>query len=198
MTISPREKRMLTILGAAVAVWALFQFVILSDSSSSEPAVQVTQMNSDQLRQRVALLRQTAATLPLREAILKQTNADLTDRERGIIQSDTFAVAQAELGQIASRVGKTNQLEIHSSDFAAPKVFGDYGIVYANVTFDCHIEQLLNFLADLTHEQALIVPSEERITSAANSKDKLMTVRMTLAGVVAKKLIPEKKGLGAF
>ena len=65
------------------------------------------------------------------------------------------------------------------------------------MTFDCHIEQLLNFLADLTHEQELIVPSEEHITSG-NPKDKTMTVRMVLAGVVPKKLIPEKKGLGAF
>jgi len=56
---------------------------------------------------------------------------------------------------------------------------------------------LVNFLADLTHQPELIVPSEERITSGS-AKEKLMNVRMVLAGIVPKKLIPEKKGPGAF
>jgi hypothetical protein len=138
------------------------------------------------------MLRQTAAALPVREAFLKQSNADLADRERGIIPGDTAAQAQSELLQTAMRVGKANQLDVRSSDFGAPKAFGDYGIVYATVSFDCHIEQLLNFLADLTREQELVVPSEQKIVSG-NPKEKTMTVRMVLAGVVAKKLIPEKK-----
>jgi hypothetical protein len=65
------------------------------------------------------------------------------------------------------------------------------------VTFECHVEQLVNFLADLSHEPQMIVPSEERI-AAANAKEKTINVRMVLAGVVAKKLVPEKKGLAAF
>jgi hypothetical protein len=83
---------------------------------------------------------------------------------------------------------------VRTSDFGAPRAFGEYGIVYANITFDCHVEQLLNFLADLTREPELIVPAEQRIASG-NAKEKLMSVRMTLAGIVSKKLVPEKKGL---
>ena len=89
------------------------------------------------------------------------------------------------------------QLDIRGGDFGAPKVFGEYGLVYSTVTFECHIEQLVNFLADLSQAPELIVPSEERILSA-NQKEKTMIVRMVLAGVVAKRLVPEKKGLGAF
>lgn len=195
MTISTRDRYMLMLLGAASVVAALLYFVILPDGSA--PAAQVVSLNSAQLRQRVALLRQTAAALPVREALLKQTDADLADRERGIIQAATAAEAQAQLILTAQRVGKANDLDVRGSDSATPRAFGDYGIVYATITFDCHIEQVLNFLADLTREQELIVPSEERIASG-NPKDKTMTVRMVLAGVVAKKLIPEKKGLGAF
>jgi hypothetical protein len=166
--------------------------------NNSAPTAQGTSLTPAQLRQRVTLLRQTAAALPVREALLKQADADLADRERGIIQAASAAEAQAQLVLTAQQVGKTNSLEVRSSDFTPPKVFGDYGIVYATISFDCHIEQLLNFLADLTREQELIVPSEQRITSSANSKDKMMAVRIVLAGIVAKKLIPEKKGLGAF
>jgi len=195
MTIAPRERKALLILGAAIGAYLLLQFVILPDSSTS--TVQVAALSSDQLRQRVAQLRQTAAALPVREALLKQSDADLADRERGIIQAGTAAEAQSELLLTAQRVGNANDLDVRSGELAPPKAFGEYGIVYATVTFDCHVEQLLNFLADLTREQELIVPSEERITSG-NPKDKMMTVRMVLAGIVAKKLIPEKKGLGAF
>ncbi len=59
------------------------------------------------------------------------------------------------------------------------------------------MEQIVNFLADLSREPELVVPSEERIASG-NPKEKTMGVRMVLAGVVAKKLVPEKKGLAAF
>ena len=195
MTLSTRDRRALMILVPAVAAIGIYY---LASGVASPPAAQVVPVNSTQLRQRLTLLRQTAAVLPAREALLKQAAADLADRERGIIQAGTAAEAQSELLQTAVRLGKNNGLEVRSSDFGAPKTFGDYGIVYATVAFDCHVEQLLNFLADLTHEPELIVPSEERIAVSGNPKDKAMTVRMVLAGVVAKKLIPEKKALGTF
>ncbi len=195
MTLSPRERRALAILPAAIAVWALLEYVVFPDNGPA--TAEVASVSSTQLRQRVALLRQTAATLPVNEALLKQADADLADRERGVIHADTFPQAQAHLVETAHRIGNANQLDVRGGDFPAPKAFGEYGIVYATITFDGHIEQLLNFLADLTRESELIVPSEERVTSG-NPKEKLMTVRMVLAGIVPKKLIPEKKGLGTF
>jgi len=135
--------------------------------------------------------------VPAREAVMKQTATDLADRERGILQADTAAQGQAALLEIARRIGKEEQLDVRGGDFGAPKLFGDYGLVYASVTFECHVEQLVNFLADLAKEPELVVPSEEHIASA-NNKEKLMSVRMVLAGVVPKKLVPEKKGLASF
>jgi hypothetical protein len=195
MTLTTRDRRALIALAVAAVAVVIY---LLATGSGTTPTAQVVSLNSAQLRQRLAQLRQTAAVLPAREVLLKQATADLADREHGIIQAGTAAEAQSELLQTAVRLGKTNGLEVRSSDFGAPKVFGDYGIVYATVSFDCHVEQLLNFLADLTREPELIVPSEERIVASGNAKDKMMTVRMVLAGVVAKKLIPEKKALGTF
>jgi hypothetical protein len=195
VNLSKRDRTALTILGGALCVYLLLQFVILPDSGA--PATAAVSMNADQLRQRVALLRQTAASLPVREALLRQSSADLADRERGMIQAATAAEAQSEVLQTAQRIGKANDIDVHSGEFSPPRPFGDYALVYTGVSFECHIEQLLNFLADLTREPQLIVPSDQRIT-ATNAKDKIMTVRLMLAGVVAKKLLPEKKGLGAF
>src|SRR6185437_13041028 len=115
---------------------------------------------------RLARMRQVAANLPAEEATLKQVSAALADREHGLLQADTAAQAQAALIEIARRVGKNDQIDIRGGEFSAPRVMGDYGLVYATISFDCHIEQLINFLADLSQQPELVVPSEEHIVSA--------------------------------
>lgn len=196
--LSQRDQRALIVLAAGLAVAGVLYYVLPNNSgNASVAAPSVIQDNAAQAQQRLARLRQVTATVPAREAVLKQTASDLADRERGIIQADTAPQAQAALLEIARRIGKDEQIDVRGGDFGAPKAFGDYGLVYATVAFECHVEQLVNFLADLSREPELVVPSEERITSG-NQKEKTMGVRMVLAGVVAKKLVPEKKGLAGF
>lgn len=199
MTISDRDRRALILLAVGLAAAAVLRFAFSDNSTASVSLVpaNVSQNSIELARQRLTRLRQVAAMLPAREAAMKQTASDLANRERGIIQADTAPQAQAALLEIARRVGKNDQIDVRGGDFGAPRPFGDYGLVYATITFECHIEQLVNFLADLSREPELVVPSEERMASG-NPKEKTMTVRMVLAGVVAKKLAPEKKGLAAF
>ncbi len=136
--------------------------------------------------------------MPAREAILKRTGKPTSPFANGVIPGDTAAQAQAALLEAARRVGKTDQLDIRGGDFPAPKTIGAYGLVYTTVTFECHIEQLVNYLSDLGRQPELIVPSEERITAGQQKRGSSLNVRMVLSGVVPKKLIPEKKGLASF
>jgi hypothetical protein len=196
MTLSPGGRKLILLVVPALLVITILDYTVFDRS----PAASAPSANADNIalaQQRAIRMRRIAALSPAREAVYKQTALDLTDRERGIIQADTAPQAQAALLEIARRVGKGQQIDIRGGDLGTPKAFGDYGLVYATVTFDCRVEQLVNFLADLTHQPELIVPSEERLVSG-NAKDKVMSVRMVLAGVVAKKLVPEKKALGAF
>jgi hypothetical protein len=198
VTISERDRRALVLLGVGLAVAAVLYFVFPnSGGTASVAAPAVNRDNIALAQQRLTRLRQIAATVPAREAVLKRTAADVAERERGMIQADTAPQAQAALLEIARRLGKDEQIDLRGGDFGAPKAFGDYGMVYATVTFECHVEQLVNFLADLSREPEIVVPSEERITSG-DAKEKTMGVRMLLAGVVAKKLVPQKKGLAGF
>jgi hypothetical protein len=182
------------LLAAALAIGGILYFVVPQPGSVATAA---PPDNTAALEHRLARMRQIAAALPGREATLKQVSADLGSRERGLIPAETAAQAQASLIEIARRAGKMESLDIRGGEFSAPRAFGDYGLVYATVTFDCHIEQLINFLADLSQQPELVAPSEERIVSG-NPKDKTVSVRMLLAGAIAKKLVPEKKGLAAF
>jgi len=50
-------------------------------------------------------------------------------------------------------------------------------------------------LADLSREPDLLAPSEV-IMNAQDQKNKILSVRMILSGVVPRKLVPEKKGYG--
>ena len=55
----------------------------------------------------------------------------------------------------------------------------------------------MNFLAALTSEKSLLATNEVRISSA-NPKEKTLTVRLTLSGVIPRKLVPEQKGPSLF
>jgi hypothetical protein len=198
VNISERDRRALILLGVGLALAAVLDLGFPNRGGTS--SVRAPAGSADDIalaQQRLTRLRKIAATVPAREGVLKETSADLADRERGIIQADTAPQAQAALLEIARRLGKDEQIDLRGGDFGAPKAYGDYGLVYATVTFDCHVEQLVNFLADLSREPEIVVPSEERMTSA-NPKEKTVGVRMLLAGVVAKKLVPQKKGLAGF
>ncbi len=197
MTITPRDKKALLLLAGAGLVFLIVNYTLPSNNAASGIAASRGADSVELAQQRLARLRQIAALVPAREAVMKQVSSDLADREKGMIRADTAAQAQAAVGEVAVRLGKANQIDVRGGDFPAPKTFIEYGMVYATVTFECHIEQLVNFLADLSHQPELVVPSEERIT-ASQAKQKLIQVRMVLAGVVPKKLIPEKKGFGAF
>ena len=197
MTISPRDRRALVVLGAGLVAAAVLHFAFSDNPSTGVVAANASQDSTALARQRLARLRSIAATVPAREATMKQTSADLAMRERGMIQADTAPQAQAALLEAVRRIGNNDGIDVRGGEFGPPKPFGDYGLVYTTVTFDCHIEQLVNFLADLSRATELAAPSEERIV-ATNPKDKTMSVRMVMAGVVAKKLIPEKKGLAGF
>ena len=193
MTLGARDRRALLLLAPAVAALGIYYLSSLPGAGPAAPSA----TNPELLRQRVARLRQMAATAPDRETAMKEATALLAAREQGILQADTAPQAQAALLEIARRVGKISQLDIRGGELSAPRAFGEYGLVFTAITFECHVEQLVNFLADLAKQPELIAPSEQHI-AASNVKEKTVTVRMMLAGVVAKKLIPEKKGLGVL
>lgn len=192
-TLNARNRRALVVLLIALVAAAIVRFGL--PDQPVEGRATIAPGDSTAGRQRLERLRQIAGTLPAREATMKQVAADLAARERGVIQAATIAQAQATLLETANRLGKAESLDVRGGDFPSPRAFGEYGLVYATFTFECRIEQLVNFLTDLEREPQLVAPLEERI-SQTNAKEKTMTVRMVLAGVVPRKLIPEKKAGG--
>lgn len=145
-------------------------------------------------------LRKQAATVPGREAVLKQVSSELADREKNLIKGDTAPQAQAQLLQVLREVARNQAppLEIKQVELGQAKAFGDaYGQVSVSVNIDCRIDQLVNYLTYLSTQPEIITTDEVRFTGS-NPKLKTNQVRLTISGLVARKLVPVKKGLASF
>jgi hypothetical protein len=195
MTFSPRDRRALVLLGSALVLIVILRIGIYSD----KPAQVVAALDSVPLAEkRLTRLRQLAATIPGKQSTLKHVSAEAAGREKGIIQAPTAQQAQAHLLETLRRVGKTEAIDVRGGEFPPVQPLGeDYGEAAVIINFDCRIEQLVNFLADLTAEPELLSTRDIRVVSS-NQKEKKVGVRLTLAGVVPRKLVPEKKGVASF
>jgi hypothetical protein len=193
MNPADRNRRALIILAVVSALVLVWYFTsddgvatIVSASTETIPAAE----------KRLERLKQLAATVPGKQTVLDQVSAELAAREKGLITAATAPQAQAQLLQIVLAVakGQPNPINMRNTEMALIKPFDDnYGEVSVAVNFEAGIEQLINFLSDLTARKELIGTSDVRI-GAANPKQKTMPVRITVSALVRRDLIPEKKG----
>jgi hypothetical protein len=186
------DRRLLMVL-ATLAVSVILRFAFFSGSGA--PTVVAAVDNIPLAEKRLQRLREQAATLGAREALLKQVTAELATREKGIINADTVPQAQAYLLDTIHRIAALNNIDARGADqFTEPKPLGDaYGIVTVTESFTCAIEQLVNFLALLDSQPEIIATNEIHITGG-HDKNKTVQVRVSLSGVVARKLVPVRKG----
>ena len=194
MKLDKRVRRALLLLAAAALVMLLMKWSVKSGPEVAEAAADSVEMAEKKLSR----LRQLAATVPGKEALLKQANAQLAVKEEGVIHAETAQQAQAQLLQTIRALGKTENIDARGGEFGPVKPLGDdYGEVSVAVSFESGIDRFVNFLAALTSEKALLATSEMRITSA-NAKEKTVNVRLTLSGVIPRKLVPDQKGTSLF
>jgi hypothetical protein len=197
MTLQKRDKTALVVLAAAVIVWLILQLA-LPGESPAKPAV--TSDSIPAAEKRLARLRQLSGGVPGEEEVLKRVSAELAQRETGIIQAETGPQAQAQLLEIIRRVAKAQTPPLDAKPAELGQITrwsDDYGEVQVSVALECRIEELLNLLADLTKQPEALGTRDLRI-AVANAKEKTLGVRLTVSGVVPRRLVPEKKGLGSF
>jgi len=194
MKLQGRDKRALLLLGGAGAAW-LLMWVLLP--RRGESVAVGAAMPVPQAEQRLARLRQLAAGVPGREELLKQVTAELASREQGVIQAETAAQALAQLLGVVrhAATAQTPPLDIKSAELGQVARLGeDYGEIQIAVNFESRIEELLNLLAELTRQPEIVATREIRIVTA-NPKEKTLNVRLAVAAVVPRRLVPEKKGV---
>ncbi len=195
--MSDRERRLLLFGIPVILLGVVVRFVILNDAAPAAKSVP-SGRSPALVEKQLAKYRQVTATVPAKQTLLTQVDAELAARERGVLVAETAPQAQARLFEIAKKVAKAEGIDLRGNELGQVRNFGnDYGEATAAISFECHIEQFVNFMAGLSHEPELLAPSDIHINTA-NVKEKTINVRMTLGGIVPKKMVPEKKGFSLF
>ena len=195
MTTGTLDRRTLLVLVGGLLLIAILRFGVYG---GHETSVVAPAESIPLAERRLERLREVSATVPAREAVLKQAAAELGSREKGMLKADTVPQAQALLQEVIRSVGAANGIDARGmEDWRFKPMATDYGEVSVTVTFSCAIEQLVNFLAALANEPELLATNSIQITGG-NDKKKNIQVRLSLSGVVPRKLIPERKGANAF
>ena len=193
--VEERDRRALLLLGLAVIAALIIRYGVYGESG---PAVVAAPDAAAVAEKRLQNTRRIAAGVPAREEALKEAGRVLAESEKGLIQGATGAQAQARMLQTVRALGKTEGIDVRGAEIGEVKAFGeDYGTVLLAVSFECRIEQLVNFLAALSREPVAISTNDIRI-NLANPKEKTVNVRLGLAGLVSKQLAPVKKGASSF
>jgi hypothetical protein len=186
-----RDRKALIALAVAVVVFLVLR--VLPSGNASAPKVVSQSASLDDLELRLRRLRLSMARVPGKQAALKETTSELAARERHLIVADTVNQAQAQVLDAVKKLARKEGFEIRGTDFSAPKPFADaYGEVALSINSECTMEQLVNFMADLSNEPALLATSDLRI-STGNPKQKTINLRLTVSGLVPRRLVPEKK-----
>ena len=154
----------------------------------------------EQIEDRLTRFRNIAANAPAKETILKTVSAQLATREKGLLQAETAAQAQAQVIQLIRAVANAESVpvDIRSTEIGPTTVYGDYGAVAISVQMECRVEQLVNLLAAIGARPEMVSPTDLRVTSSS-PKEKTMGVRLTVTALVPRRLVPgrsasEKKG----
>lgn len=192
MNLSARDRRALLIL-ASVAVPGLIWLLWPSSEEQVKPAAAAAASTPAGLEQQLQRLRNKEAQIPAKEALAKDLKGQLDEREKGLIIADTLPQAQAALAQLVRQTARQEGFDLRNVSISQPAVFGgEYGMIGVQIGAECRIEQVVNFLTDLTKRPELVSTEELRIT-LANPKEKTLQFSANISGLVPKKLVPEKK-----
>lgn len=187
-----RRSRATLLLSAALLVpAAAWRFGLFGGSDmATVPAAEAIPV----AEKRLESLRVKAASLSEKEARLRQAQAELATREKGILKADTKAQAQAQLIELLQSIANANGIEVRGVERMSESVVsGDYGEVSVDVAFVCGIDQLVNLMAALADQPQILAINELRV-NGGNDKKKVIQVHLSVGAVVARKLLPEKKG----
>jgi hypothetical protein len=186
--LNQRDRRALAFLAAGLLVTALVYFWPAPASDVVRPA----ESSVPTAERRLDRLREIAATVPGKQKLVDGVTAQLKEREKGLIEADTGAQAQAQLTQVIRRLMRAQSppMDTGQVELGAIQAFGkDYGEAIVTFNTNCRIEQLVNLLADLSKQPEAIATRELRVL-AADPRQKLISVRLAVSGVLPRRLVP--------
>ena len=190
--LTTRDRRALLILGGVAVLFladqaGVFSFSRTERGSLFTPAVELAE-------KRLHRLQEVAVQKPRVAAEAESAGRVLAEAEKGLLRAATPAQASAEMQQIMKDLLGSQGISLRSSEFGAVRAVGDdYAQVPLTVGFSCAIEQWINLMAVLRNA-APVLSSSEVTVGQADIKNKLVNVRMIVAGYIPASLLGKPKG----
>jgi len=197
MKLQDRDRRALAALGVMLV---LSLAVFFWPSPETEVVSAEGVVSIPEAERRLGKLRALAAAIPAREQALRGVEEQLKERESGLLNAETAQQNSAHMLQVLRQVAQRQSppVELGQVELGSVQPFGEH-YAEARVSFSttCQIEQVVNFLADLTAQPELISTSEIQIR-AGDAKKKTVFFRLTVSGVLPRRFLPEKRGGALF
>lgn len=189
MPIRERDKKALQVAAAAVVLFAVLRWGLL-------PAWDRWQAQRADLEVRsttLAKYRAAVEAIGARNAEVMALEARLREAEGGLLSSRTPALASAEMQDLVKQLTTAYSIEVRSSEFLPTKPLGaGYLQVPLGLQFLCRLDQLVNFLKAAEQSPKYLAISKLFIQNPG-SKEKWISVSMTVAGVMLPEAAPEEK-----
>ena len=188
MRISERDRRALMGLGAAVAVFLLWQFDFVLPSATGAA------VSASEIRREEDLLKLAQVTIrqkPLLDSEFETVEKARQALETKLLTSETAALAQAEMREIAGRLMSGAGIQMKATRFGRVQREGeDYAQVPLIVQFTCAVESFVNLMSDIANADVLLSTREIKI-SPARGETKRIRVELTFSGYLPVSRTPE-------
>lgn len=190
MNLSPRDKRALSALAAASVVFLLVDFGLLPLLDRLAEARQGLAVEELTLRK----YRRAAASEAARQSSLSELQKRLSTAEAGMLESQTAALAAAELQRTLKEVAAANQIELSATEFLPAKALdSEHTLISTRFTVSANMERLVNFLVVLESGSKALGVRSLTVYANVGNPEKKVSATLVLSGVTRAEKAPEKE-----
>jgi hypothetical protein len=183
---SSREKKILTLGGAAAILFGGLYFFILP---AYDAAKQYPEQIADKTK-RLQKYKEVIGRRPAQEQSLVHTRTRLTELESHLLAARTLAAAQAELQGLVNDMAKQTQLQVSRSDFLPKKELSkDYEKVSVRLDAMGPINQITAFLLAAKASRAFVLNDDLRIWNYSGMSEDFKKTKRIAATIVVSGVI---------
>ena len=187
MAVQSRDRRALIILGVAAILFLLLQTDFIPSGGGGSSIV----TNVEDSEKKLLLAQTRVRQKPVVDAEFKAISAQQEALEKGLLASETAALAQAEMRELIGGLLRSAGIAMKASRFGTVRLEGeDYTQIPLIVDFNCTIERFVNLMADIANTETLLSSRAIKV-GAGNSETKSVTVQFTVSGYLPVSRTPE-------
>ncbi len=186
--LNPRDRRALTLLAGAAALILLVAFVVFPAWDAVEESARTIPIREKMLRK----YRTLAAAAPQREQGYGALKDRLAEAEKGLLDSRTGPLAQAEVQQQLRDLAGAAGIQLPTTSFLPlRKISAEYAAVPVTAQFQGRLDQLVALLNAAHSAPKILAVDQLRVQPLGDPVKKLLNVSLVVSGVTVAEVVSE-------